>query len=213
MAYDYGNTPNKRKTSPAQGKHAKSGPRSRSTGRHAAESRALAVVAPETRVVRETRTTRNVNRNRRSTGWNLPRTDKRRRGPFSKSSDRSPVLIAEFLGGAALITITLFTRGGKQGYQSIMTDLMIRLSALTAIFFVLFLMSGSKRGSQAASAFGALIDLGILYAAAQKQDVSTFVNLITGKGDTSGTTLAADITEAPTEYHETDGLSLSQGQL
>jgi hypothetical protein len=55
------------------------------------------------------------------------------------------------------------------------------------VFFVLFLMQGSKRGGQLAIWLGLLIDLGVIFTAAREQLFTTTANIISGKG--TGVTL------------------------
>jgi hypothetical protein len=137
-----------------------------------------------------------------SRAFSLPTTDKRRTSPFRKATSRSPALLAEYLAGVLIISITLFTQSGTKGYQTVITDVMMRLSALTAVFFVLFLMTGSKRGGEAAMWFGLLVDLGIVYKAAQSGDIGNFALLVSGKGlGVGATTLTSNTQE--TEVHET----------
>jgi hypothetical protein len=95
---------------------------------------------------------------------------------------QSGALLAEYLGGAVIISLELFTQGASRGYVSSMARVMIRLTALTAVFFVLFLMQGSRRGGQFAVWFGLLVDLGIILTAARGQTFSTTSDIVSGKG-------------------------------
>jgi hypothetical protein len=94
-----------------------------------------------------------------------------------------------------------------------MAEVMMRLSGLTALFFILFLFTGSKRGGEFAMWFGLLIDVAIAFRALQKNNFTRIASGLSGQGIPSETGeiggnsfLAADITEKPTEVHETPGL-------
>ena len=108
------------------------------------------------------------------------------------SGPASGALFAEYFAGALIITLDLFTKSATQGYLGTMSKIMMRLTALTAVFFVLFLMTGSKRGGQAAIWFGLLVDLGVIFTAARGQTFTTVASEISGKG--TGATLDAATT-------------------
>ncbi len=91
-------------------------------------------------------------------------------------------LFAEYFAAALIIVLALFTETATKGYSATISKVMLRLTALTMVFFVLFLMQGSKRGAQAAIYLGLLIDLGVIYSAAQEQLFSTTAAEVTGKG-------------------------------
>jgi hypothetical protein len=94
----------------------------------------------------------------------------------------SGILFAEYIGGAVVISLELFTQGANRGYTASMSRVMIRLTALTAVFFVLFLMQGSRRGAQAAVWFGLIVDMGIVFTAGRGQTLSTTADIVSGKG-------------------------------
>ena len=102
-------------------------------------------------------------------------------------------LFAEYFGGALVISLELFTQGATKGYPASIARVMMRLTALTAVFFVLFLMQGSRRGSQAAVWLGLLVDLGIIFTAARGQTFSTTADIISGQGTGIQLTSAGDI--------------------
>lgn len=104
-------------------------------------------------------------------------------------SPASGALFAEYFAGALIISLDLFTKSATAGYLGTMSKIMMRLTALTAVFFVLFLMTGSQRGGQAAIWFGLLVDLGIIFTAARSQTFTTLSDMIAGKG--TGVTLDA----------------------
>lgn len=101
----------------------------------------------------------------------------------------SGALFAEYFAGAFIISMELFTKSATAGYTTTMSRILIRLTALTSLFFVLFLMTGSKRGGQFAIWFGLLVDLGIVFTAARGQSFTTLADEISGKG--TGITLDA----------------------
>lgn len=91
------------------------------------------------------------------------------------------VLLAEYIGGALIITFSIFTKGPEKGYLDITSEVLIRLSALTAVFFVLFLLSGNSKSGKAAAWFGLLIDLGIVFTATSQSQFTTMADIISGK--------------------------------
>lgn len=97
-------------------------------------------------------------------------------------SPRSGALFAEYFAAALVITFDLFVKSPTEGYLSTMSKVMMRLTALTAVFFVLFLMTGSKRGGQVAVWFGLLVDLGVIFTAARRQSFTDIADMISGKG-------------------------------
>jgi hypothetical protein len=111
------------------------------------------------------------------------------KGPGSLGSG---ALFAEYFAAVVIIILDLFTQGPAKGYTTTMAKVMIRLTALTAVFFVLFLMTGSKRGGQAAIWIGLIIDLGVVFTAARAQTLATASDEISGTG--SGITLDASNT-------------------
>jgi hypothetical protein len=72
-----------------------------------------------------------------------------------------------------------------------MSELLLRLTALTMVFFVLFLLAGTK-GGKAAVWFGLLVDFGILFTAATENVLADTASVISGQPvGTNSTTLAA----------------------
>jgi hypothetical protein len=121
----------------------------------------------------------------------------RKRGPGgsglqikSLNGPHTGALFAEYFAAVLIIVLALFTESATKGYPATISKVMMRLTALTMVFFVLFLMQGSKRGGQAAIWLGLMIDLGVIFAAAQEQLFSTVATMVSGKGLTSqGVTL------------------------
>jgi hypothetical protein len=117
-----------------------------------------------------------------------PRTPARPRGgggSFQIKSLDGPhtgALFAEYFAAALIISLALFNETQTKGYSATISKVMIRLTALTAVFFVLFLLQGSKRGAQAAIWFGLLIDLGVIFTAAREQLFSTVATEVSGAG-------------------------------
>lgn len=99
----------------------------------------------------------------------------------------SGALFAEYFCAALIIVLALFTETQTKGYTATISKVMTRLTALTMVFFVLFLLQGSKRGSQFAIWLGLLIDIGVIYTAAQESLFSTVSQEVSGKGVTGVT--------------------------
>jgi hypothetical protein len=108
-----------------------------------------------------------------------------------KTYDRAPTgaLVAEFMGAALIIVLALFTETATKGYAATISKVMMRLTALTMVFFVLFLLQGSKRGAQAAIWLGLLIVIGVIFTAAQEKVFTTTADEVSGKG--TGVTLTS----------------------
>lgn len=115
-------------------------------------------------------------------------------------SPQTPKLAAEFLVCVLIITISTFTKPGD--YAVKMSQALWRLTAVTALFFVLALWSMSEKYGKIATAFGVLIVAGVLYHAGK--DISGTINEVAGMGQTDPTTgkavdtavLTADVTTA-----------------
>lgn len=112
-------------------------------------------------------------------------------------SPASGPLFAEYFGAGLVISFELFAKSAGEGYMATMSKVMMRLTALTAVFFVLFLMTGSKRGGQVAVWFGLLIDLGVVFTAARGQSFTTIADMISGKGTGVTLTAATGALDAP----------------
>lgn len=95
-------------------------------------------------------------------------------------------LLAEYIGGVIIICLGTLTQGPSKGYANAMSELLLRLTALTTVFFVLFLLAGTKAG-KAAVWFGLLIDLGIVFTAAQHNVLSDTATLISSSTVSGGT--------------------------
>jgi hypothetical protein len=101
-------------------------------------------------------------------------------------------LIAEYFGGVLIVCLATLTQGSVQGYTTMMSQLMLRLTAVTTIFFILFLFAGTK-GGKAAVWFGLLVDLGIIFTAATANVFSDLAAAVEGQ-QTSGTDTALSAT-------------------
>ena len=124
----------------------------------------------------------------------------KRSGKFAMGKLESPAsgaLFAEYFAAALVISFDLFVKSASQGYLSTMSKVMMRLTALTAVFFVLFLMTGSQRGGQVAVWFGLLVDLGVIFTAAKGQSFTTISDMISGKGTGVTLTDATSALDAP----------------
>ena len=89
-------------------------------------------------------------------------------------------LVVEWLAGVVLISIAVPTQGSDNGYQKVMTTIMYRLTALTAVFFVLALMANSRAG-RVAVYVGLLIDLGLVFTTYREGTLKKTGELIAGK--------------------------------
>lgn len=115
-------------------------------------------------------------------------------------------LVGEWLGGVALICIAVPTQAANNGYVKTITKIMYRLTALTAVFFVLALLADTKAGKAAVYA-GLLIDLGIVFDAIHSGSLKGFGNIMAGKSIMqSGTTLAADVAKPVDNFPGSGGL-------
>ncbi|HEX8763295.1 MAG TPA: hypothetical protein VF733_06100 [Candidatus Saccharimonadales bacterium] len=146
-----------------------------------------------------------------------PHPDERTRSAL-KFTNKTPILLAEFL--IAIVVIGIGTTGNiaRNGYQKSISSTMLRFSAVTGIWFVLFLLSSSKRGSNVAVLFGALVDAGIIFDAvrnsSQQGGVYDLVAMVQGQQlpGVDPTQLTAQ--EKPQEfYNEPKELSLTPGAV
>jgi hypothetical protein len=108
--------------------------------------------------------------------------------------------VAEYVLGLLLITIITITNSAKTGYNDAMSKAMLQASALTGVFFILFLMSSGQRASRVAAWFGVLVDLGILFTAVNSNAISDFASLVQGNGLPEATLLSSD---KPQEFYQT----------
>src|SRR5215469_2234453 len=115
------------------------------------------------------------------------------------------VLLAEYFGGALLISATLFNKAQTEGYLNVIGQVMVRLTALTGVFFVLFLMAGTEKLGKFAAWFGLLVDLGILFTAVQDDTVKTIGMALTGQP--TGVKLT-DVVKSTTVPEPTTGVQL-----
>lgn len=128
-----------------------------------------------------------------------------RRSPGPRTTARSMqphvrVLVAEWLLAAILITVTVPAEKGGKGYPQMMTTIMMRLTALTGLFFALTLIGTVQRAAKFAIWFGFIVDLGILYHATTSGSTKAIANIFNGKSflTSGGVTLASDFTSKDT---------------
>jgi hypothetical protein len=123
--------------------------------------------------------------------------------PIGKATDRSPILVAELIISFGFLGMEAFDNIAKNGYQAAISNVMLRASAMMACFFVLFLMSSSKRGSQVASLIGALITIGIAFDAVAKGSLTALTSVAQGLGNPNVTSTSIDLDSslAPKEYY------------
>jgi hypothetical protein len=136
----------------------------------------------------------------------------RGRGPGigKLSGPATGALFAEYFAGVVVISFDLFIETPSKGYVPTISKVMMRLTALTAVFFVLFLMQGSARGAQFAIWFGLLVDLGVIFTAARSQTFSTMADIIGNKGTPAGAQLTSDVSGSSTGGSLASALSVPQ---
>lgn len=127
----------------------------------------------------------------------LPKIDQR----TSSAGNHAPVILAEYVLAMIIIVIKTITGTAKTSYQEAMAVAMLQASALTGVFFILFLIASGKRASKVAAWFGVLIDLGVLFTAVNANSITDFTSLVQGKGLPSGNTLLSN--SSPKEFYET----------
>ena len=136
-----------------------------------------------------------------------------RRSPGPRTTARSMqphvrVLVAEWLLAAILIAVTVPSEKGSKGYGQMMSTIMMRLTALTGLFFALTLIGTVQRAAKFAIWFGFIVDLGILYHATTSGSTKAIANVFKGQSimtSSNGVTLASDFTSKddppqPTPY-------------
>jgi hypothetical protein len=100
-------------------------------------------------------------------------------------------LIAEYIAAVVILVMGSLISGKQKGYTTVMSSLIIRLSSLTAVFFVLFLLAGTK-GGKSAVWFGALIDVAILMTATSENVIASMAKVIQGQPLEDTATLTAE---------------------
>lgn len=148
------------------------------------------------------------NRGRRSTGkkrqssLSLPRSDKRRSSPLRKVANKTPVLVGEYIACVLIIGSELITQTARNGYQKTIASVMLRLTALTGVFFVLFMFAtGGGRSSEFAAWFGLLIVIATILDASNKGTIMDMGDLLTGTALTDQGTVLTDEISGTTESH------------
>lgn len=133
----------------------------------------------------------------------LPHSDKRTTPALVKVANRTPVLVAELGIAFLIIGINGASNIARDGYQKAISGIMLRYTALTGVFFILFLFTSSKKGSTFAAWFGALIVLGILFDAVNGKGITDLATVIKGNPlqDSSGDQLV--VSEKPEEFYDT----------
>lgn len=96
------------------------------------------------------------------------------------------VMLAEYLAGILILAVAMIIRGWSNGYLTVMTGFITRATALTGVFFILFLLGPTKAG-KAAMYFGALVDLAILFTATQQNVFSDVAKVVQGQALTTDT--------------------------
>lgn len=149
--------------------------------------------------------------------------------PDVVSGPKTGALITEFLLAVLFIVIGIFT--SSKSYAERMSAALWQLTSIFLVFFVLALLAKGEKSGKVALAFGALVDLGIIFAASQKtlttagpstsggsatagqptSEIGAFTTELTGQGaglsDTVTAALAADF---PTDEALTETPQLTQ---
>jgi hypothetical protein len=135
----------------------------------------------------------------------LPHSDKRTTPALVKATNHSPILAAEYGIVVLIITGKGISDIARIGYQTAISGIMLRFTAATALWFVLFLLASSKKGSAFAAWFGFLVVLGAVFDAVNSQSTTDLTSIIQGQPLTNsdGTLLVVD--EKPSEFYETAG--------
>jgi hypothetical protein len=90
------------------------------------------------------------------------------------------VMLAEYLAGILILAAGMIIRGSSNGYLAVMSGFLTRATALTGVFFILFLLGPTKAG-KAAMYFGALVDLSIVFTATQQNIFSDLAKVVQGQ--------------------------------
>lgn len=121
-----------------------------------------------------------------------------RRAPRHSPNPKVGALMAEWLFGVVVISVTVPLQGAQNGYGKAITDVMFRLTGLTGFFFVLALLGNSARASRFVVWFGLLVDLGILFTATTSGTFNAMTAVFKGEPITNssggGVIPAADVT-------------------
>lgn len=130
----------------------------------------------------------------------------------NQDANNTGKLIGEWLLGVLIISISVPIQAANVGYGKTITAVMYRLTALTAVFFVLALMTNTKGGKTAVYA-GLLIDLGIIFDAVHNGSLKGGANLARGAGLLVGgrTQPAADILNPVAPDNPSAGGLLNEG--
>jgi hypothetical protein len=127
---------------------------------------------------------------RQSAGSSLPSYSQTKGKLERNVSSAAPKLAAEWIVCVLIIGATALTKPGD--YLTNMTEVLWRLTAVTAMFFVLALASMARPMREITVAFGALIVLGILYKSSQ--EIKTVLDEAGGLGSGEDKTqLTADL--------------------
>lgn len=153
--------------------------------------------APARSPARSTRTTSSRRRTGRSRYSATSPFRARSRGSYSQ------MLLLEYLVAAVLILLGVFV--GTDHYAKKMSAALLRLTALTGLFFVLALVASGPGSGKFAATFGLLIDVGVLFDSANSGHLQTIASVLKGGGssDTGATVEPAsyETTSTPTISH------------
>ena len=113
----------------------------------------------------------------------------KRSSPFATGTSHHKIIAAEFFAAIAIVTIEpLISPGapsskGGTGPSPYGRPELVRIGGVMTIFFILALVSHGRPGKMAA-AFGALVDLGVLFRASQRGALTGLGSVFKASGGT-----------------------------
>ena len=110
----------------------------------------------------------------------------------SSKGSKTTTLIAEWLIACVLIIVSVFD--GTNEYLDAMHDALMRLLAVSAVYFCLALLMRGKGTSKVAVAFGGIIDLALVLNLGKKGTFDSIAKMFTASGTGGQTITAADVT-------------------
>lgn len=122
------------------------------------------------------------------------------------AAPKTSTLIVEWL--VAVLVIFWGVLDGQTDYVSAMSKALWRVTALSGVFFVLALVMRGKNTGRVAIAFGAIIDLAVIFEAAKNGSIKGLAGVFEG----TGTGASKDSTQSEEETVHTLGAGTTLGQ-